>query len=132
MIGGIERIVRVELVIRIGRVVRVKPIDWIEGVVGGKPIRRVQGIVRGVLVSRIEDVIVAFILRIKACLSICRYRNGEQDHRKKCRSFGIHRAMIPKLQGMAGGDFSQEGKRTYLVSRGHPLPEPPPGSISRA
>jgi hypothetical protein len=35
-------------------------------------------------------------------------------------------------EGMGGGDLSQEGKSTYLVSEGHPLPEPPPGSFSRA
>ena len=70
IVGGIERIIRIELGHGVSRIVRVKPI------------RGVQGIVWGILVHRIEDAIVAFILRVKALLAVCGYRYGKQDHEK--------------------------------------------------
>jgi len=83
-----------------------------------------------VLIDRVEDVVVAFILRIKARLSVCRYRCGKEEHWKESRRFGIHRALIPTLQGWWWRPLPRRGVGIWSA-RGRPLPEPSRGSMSR-
>ena len=132
MIGGIKRVVRIELVHRIGGIIRVKPIDGIERIIGIKPLGSIERIIGTVLIDRLEDVVVAFIPRIKpgspfANTAVARKITGRSAIALAFTEPSYQSSKEGGWRPLPGGE-----EHASWAARGCPLPEPPPGSIPKA